>query len=182
MPSGDKIEALREKAQEFYEVDRRIEVLEVELDEKKKRRLEIQHRELPDIFAEAGVDVIGLPDAGVDVKVRNYYKASISSEWEEQQRQEAFAALEVAEGGDLIKTIVSYEFGKGEVEKARELQQIVHDSPLGNTVLPNVSMSVHWGTLTSFVRAEYEAGRELPLEKIGAIVGRIAEIKKRKEK
>lgn len=188
MPSDDKIAALRKKAQELYEVSARIERGEALLKELGARKLAIEMQELPALFEQAGMDKIGLPDAGengADVVVGPHFKASISSEWEQEKQNEAFQFLEDTGNGGLIKVTVSVEFGKGEIDKARELQEIIRKSPIGNTHPVSVSMGVHWGTLTSWLKeawANQSRGYDIPLEKIGAIVGQVAKIKQRKAK
>ncbi len=184
VPTEEGLSRLRKTAREWFDLQTEIERLEKQVADKKAEALVLQQRTLPDLFAEIGTDRIGLPDAGEfgsDVVVENFYKAGISSEWEEPRRVKGFEALEELGGGGLINTVVSVTFGKGEVEKARQLDQIIRDSPLGNEYVPEISMSVHWASLTSFVKEQIQAGETVPMEDLGATTGRIAKIKKRKK-
>ena len=182
VPSAENLEKLREAALELASVTASIEDYSEKLRKAQEREGELKRTILPDLFAAAGTDNIGLPEAGVDIRVKNYYKASISAEWPVEKQSEAFAWLESEGHGGLIRVVVSVSFGKGEIEKARELQERIRKSPIGNTHPAEIKMGVPWQTLTSFVREQYEAGEQLPLETLGAVAGRIAEVKKRKEK
>lgn len=182
VPSAENLEKLREAALELAMVTREIEDLSANLQKQQAREAELKRTILPDLFAAAGTDKIGLPEAGVDITVKNYYKASISAEWPVEKQNEAFSWLESEGHGGLIKVTVSVSFGKGELDKAKELQELIRQSPIGNTHPPEIKMGVPWQTLTSFVKEQYEAGEQLPLETLGAVAGRIAEVKKRKEK
>lgn len=182
VPSAENLEKLRVAALELANITARIENLSDDLKKAQEREAELKRTILPDLFAQAGTDKIGLPEAGVDINVKNYYKASISAEWPVEKQSEAFAWLESEGHGGLIRVTVSVSFGKGEIEKAKQLQELIRQSPIGNTHPAEIKMGVPWQTLTSFVREQYEAGEELPLETLGAVAGRIAEVKKRKEK
>jgi hypothetical protein len=180
--SDDKIAELRKACQEWYDIQLEIETTEAALKDLRARSQEIQHKELPAKFAELNTDKIGLPDANVDIVVEPYYKASISSEWDQSRQNDAYSWLEENGHGGLMKVVVSVAFQKGELEKARELQELIRKSPIGNTHPVDVGMSVHWGTLTSFVKEQVTAGEVLPLDTLGAVVGSIAKVKKRKQK
>lgn len=196
VPSEDKLVILRSRCQAWWDKQQRIEELEAEAKKLKAEALEMQHRELPSLFSDIGIDNIGLPDANVDIVVRPYYKASISADWPPEQQEEAFRVLEQHGGGPLVQVVVSVAFAKGEIEKARELQELIRQSPIGNTHPVNVKMGVNWNTLTSWIREIFTrdpetaarlmgAGQEVvktPLEKLGATVGQIADIKKRNKK
>lgn len=186
VPTEEGLSRLRREAQRFFDLQQEISSIEKSLSEKKAELLQIQQKSLPDLFAEIGTDNIGLPEAGengADVVVDTYYKAGITADWEEERRQRGFRELERLGGDALITTVVAVTFGRGEYEKARQLDELIRSSPIGNTHTPEISMSVHWGSLTSFLREQIEAGTQIEnREDLGLSTGRIAKIKPRKQK
>ena len=186
VPTEEGLSRLRREAQRWYDLEAEIAELEKRIAEKREESLKIQQRTLPDLFAEIGTDNIGLPDAGkfgADVVVTNYYKAGITADWEEERRQRGFDELERLGGGALIATVLAVRFGRGEIEDARELDRIIRESPLGNRYTPEISMAVHWGSLTSFLKEQIEGGVQIEnAEDLGLSTGRIAKIKPRKKR
>lgn len=186
VPTEEGLSRLRKVAQQWFDLDAEIEALEERLKEKKAESLVLQQRTLPDLFAEIGTDSVGLPEAGefgADVVVDNYYKAGITADWEEERRARGFAELERLGGGDLIRTVLSVTFGKGELELARKLDELIRQSPIGNTHIPEISMAVPWNSLTSFLKERVEAGTQIDnREDLGLSTGRIAKIKHRKKR
>jgi hypothetical protein len=86
--------------------------------------------------------------------------------------------------GDLLRTVVSVAFGPGEDEHAAACAGLLRGYFRGrNDIQKDVTeaVTVHWKTLTSFVKEQVESGEELPLPLLGATVGRVAEIKKRRK-
>lgn len=181
VPSSEKLEGLRAKATELAEVTARIENGEKLLKQLKERQNELQHRELPDLFEQAGTDHLGLAELGVDIVVAPFYRAGISAEWEPERREAGFSWLEEEGHGGVIKTRVEILFGREEVEEAKKLMEMLRQMPGGNSREITMDKSVHWGTLTSLVRELVERGEEVPLEKLGAVVGRRAAVKQRKK-
>ena len=69
--------------------------------------------------------------------------------------------------GDLVKNQVTCSFGRNEDEKASGLLCHLNDSGYESTQREWVEPS----TLRAFVREQYEAGRELPMDLLGAFIG-----------
>jgi hypothetical protein len=186
VPSEEGLMRLRKEAQRWFDLETEIAALEKKLEERKAESNQIRQKTLPDLFAEIGTDNIGLPEAGEfgsDVVVENYYKAGITADWDEARRQRGFAELGRLGGDALIKTVVSVVFGKGEIEKARQLDEMIRASPIGNTHIPEISMAVQWNTLTSFLKERIEAGDQIEnAEDLGLSTGRIAKIKPRRKR
>lgn len=186
--SKDKLDQARKLGLEFFELEEEIEKLEEKLATKKERKLELQHKTLPTLFGDAQIDIIGLPDQNVDIEIKPYYKASISSEWPTDDIKKGFETLEELDGQDIIRAELKVLFMKEEYEDAKELAEFIRRSwPKANSHPVNIDMSVPWMTLTKFVR-EYSEDEttdpltEEQLKALGATIGRIAKIKKRKEK
>lgn len=187
----DKLEKAKKFAQQLFDMEQRKEELETELSELNVKKLELQHRTIPEFLAEIGVDVVGLEEVKADVKVKPYYKASIAADWEEAKKTEAFKALDQNGGGALIRATVAVVFAKEEYEDAKGFMEFVRQKwPGANRHEMELSMTVPWNSLTSWMRVEHEAGRSLlsedkktvlPWSTIGGEVGRIAKVEKRKK-
>jgi hypothetical protein len=178
IPTDGDTSRLREKAMELGSVESELEKLAKRTTELNARKTALSFREIPDIMAELGIDSLGLPELNADIVEKPYYKASIPASWPDERRQAAFDWLEKNGHGSLVKVNVTVSFGKSELEKARELETLIRG--WSNEHTPELSMDVHWGTLTSFVKEQVTKGEVVPLETLGAEVGRIAVINRRK--
>lgn len=206
-PSDEQIAKLREKCVEMAAADADVSRLERELEAAKEKKNILAHKELPDIFAEMGIDRFGLPDVGefgADVVLSPYFKASIPAEWPEDRKKVAFDHLEELGGGDLIKVEVKFLLGKGESELARQLVDAVGQWAEHAEVSvpePSIGQGVPWNSLTSFVKerhgkekseeflalvqkaAEEEAPAPVSMntEKLNATIGMVVKVKERKK-
>lgn len=178
----------RAYAMEFATIDHEIETLEARVEELKVKRRNLAEVVLPNFFEGIlQMDSIGLPevgDNGVDVRIESFYHANIAKDWPEEQRERAFKYLEELDCEDVISVDVKFSFVRGEYEKARELQDFVRRNwPGANEYPPTLEKSVPWNTLTKVVRELMEdTSRKIDLSILGARAGRVAKIKKRKEK
>lgn len=179
--SEDKLDALRAKGVEYAALDAEINKLEETVKEKKRKLLNISMKEMPDLFDEAGADSIGLPDMGLDLKLKPYYHASIKEE--DPNRQAAYDWLIANGHGELIKTVVSVQFSKDELEQAYWFLEVVNFflKLQGLERVGSIKMGVLWQTLTAFVKEQVEAQVPLPLELLGATIGRVVKIVPRKK-
>jgi hypothetical protein len=146
--SKDKLDAVRAKVKEARDIDFSIQSLNERLSLLSKRKQELVHNELPDLFQDAKIDVLGIePEGnmpGYDTELKDFYHANIP----EARRDEAFAWL----------------------DKNRKLE-----------VSYSSKLSVPWNTLTAFVKEQVEKGAVLPLDILGATVGRVVKLKARKD-
>jgi hypothetical protein len=102
-----------------------------------------------------------------------FYRANIAASWDEERKYRAFQALEDFGASDLIKTVVTFSFPRGEKKVAQKLITRHKD------LFPKMAESVHSMTLTSWVREQVEAGKPTPAhDVIGAQVGQHVKIKK----
>lgn len=204
-PSTEQSEGVRAKAVELVTLDQRIEKGEALLAELRARRETVARRELVDAMDAIGQDHIGLAEFDVDIKTEDYVFASIPNPESEKDpeaaarkaelRAGAFAWLVENEHEGLIKTVVTVELPRGAYEDALRIKRIIDElpaldpetgEPVGNGgptgYCARVQESVHWGTLTSFVKEQIKRPEvTLPLEMLGATVGRVAKIVKRKK-
>lgn len=171
-PGGHLTDRVRVLAEDLATTEDLIAKTEERLRDLNDRRNTLAHRELPDAMDEAGIDHVGLSDMGVDLVLRPFYKANIPR----ARQAEAFAWLEENGHGDLIKVTVSVDYERGELEDARLLvEELSHKG-----ISAFLTQGVHWQTLTAFVREQVEAGEPLPLDLLGAMVGRVVRVQQRR--
>ena len=177
----DKLEALRDMARRLRDKEKEITDLDERLRATKAEAAEIRTKKLVDLMAEVGVDKVGLPAEGnypaCDAELRPYYHAVISADWEPERRQAAFAWLDSAGHGDLIKTAITVLLPRDDRAMALSIQHYLEQCGVQHTVL----LDVPWNTLTAFVREQVEKyHRTPPLETLGATVGQVVKLKARK--
>lgn len=180
VPTDAGLARLRKASQEMVDLDLRKKQLEEELKAVNIRLWDVQTRELPDLFAEVGVDNVGLPSAGVDVAILPYAHANIKADLPDEERESAFDYLASIGGGGLVRNEVTLVFARGEEDLLQEWLEKVRNLNLSFDP-PDVTVkrAVHWGTLTAFVKEQVGKGTVLDLKKLGATVGSIAKIQKR---
>jgi hypothetical protein len=180
--SEEALSAVGAKLRELRDLDGHIADLEHALAEKKARHLLIRERELVDLLDAAGQNKAGLPpegnQSGFDVEIANYYHANISSDWEPRRRDRAFSWIRRHHPG-MLRSTLTVSLGKGSEKQLKKLE-----SACRKLKIPfSVEFGVPWNTLTAFVREQIEEHRRRPpLELLGATAGRVAKIKKQKEK
>ena len=155
-------------ANDVADTDQEIQDLEDKLKVKKDYKKHLSENVLPNLFAEVGLSELKLAD-GRHLKVGNYYGASIK----DAKKEAAFAWLRNKGHGDLIKNQVSCSFGRDEDEKARGLIDTLNEKGYPSSQREWVEPS----TLRAFIREEHEAGKELPMDLLGAFVGQKTTIK-----
>ena len=181
--SASTMKKLRKVALEYAETEKQITALEGQLSELKATRQELKHKVLPDIMQEAGVDILGLPVAGVDVVVRMYCKAGIPKGWSAEKKKRAFDHLDELGGGDLIKSELVVKAGRGSSEGMRQLADRVRQIAAELNIHGNVELepAVQWNSLTAFVKECMGEGLPVDLDALGAHYGEIVEIVDKKE-
>lgn len=128
--------------------------LEDRVQEQKRIVQEFETKLIPDKCNELGLQSFVL-DNGLKFELRRDYQASIPKE----KTHQAYTWLESNGFGDLIKTTIETQFGRGELDEARALQQALSER-FG--VQADLKESVHHSTLKAFVRERMEEGEELP--------------------
>jgi hypothetical protein len=177
----DQLQNLRARVARVREL--RLEVIDLEqrLKTANAEITQLTRTELPDAFGEAGINHLGLDASdnlpAYEAKLKPFYKAVISAEWEPDRQTAAFEMLEERGAADLVRTTLTVELGRGE----RELAKAVKTAMVAAGVMPQEKLAVSWKTLTAWLRESIEMrGEEFSagdLEKIGAQVGRVVEMK-----
>lgn len=176
----DRLGFLRKKVQEKLNLDFEIADIEERLKEKKEERRKMEYETLPELFMEADVTNIGLPAVGnhpaVDFELKPHYHANISSEWEEDRRQESFTQLRSLKWGDLIKNKYEVQLGLGEGALAKKVEAALRKCK----VAFSKKQAVPWASLTAAVKQHYEGGKTLDDTQkrlLGATAGFIVKMK-----
>ena len=145
--------------------------LEQRTKDAKKELLQLTDNELPNMLAEIGLSKMTLDD-GSEVTVKQTYGASILV----ANRPKAYDWLRDNGYDDIIKNVVSCQFGRGEDEKALAFKAVAE-----NEGYPaDQKTDIHSGTLRAFVKERCEAGDDFPMELFGAYIGQRAIIKRSK--
>ncbi len=155
-------------ATDIAETENEIANLKEQLKKKEDYRTKLSEEVLPSLFSEVGLSELKLSD-GRKIKVSEYYRAAIKVE----NREAAYAWMRNNGFGDLVKNQVTCSFGRNEDEKASSLISDLSEKGLE----PAQREWVESSTLRAFVREQYEAGREIPMDLLGASVGHKTTIK-----
>lgn len=196
-PTPEESQNLTKLGLELVEIDQRLEKWALLAKELMARKTELQMKVLVDAMDAVGQDVIGLGDQGVDLKLDDYFKAGLPNPDadpkitdEERARLAELRAAGIAflseDAPDILTTTVTVTLPKGSLEKAREIVGAL-TSEQGFGLEPGrvkLEEGAHWATLTSYVKEQVRERKrsDLPLEALGATVGRIVKIVKRKKK
>lgn len=165
---------IQEKIQEAQTLTTQIQELEGRTDELVKKFDKLVGVTIPEMMEASGMDEIKMAD-GSKVTIKSDVKASISTE----RKPAAFDWLEQNGFGGLIKSDISVEFSREELEAANELVDELTEK--GHNALLN--RNVHAATLKSFVKEQLEAGTNIPVDLFGVFEYKVAKItapKKRK--
>jgi hypothetical protein len=169
MVGDSTLNRISQLATQQLELQRAVKVTELELDELKKKLERIEQHDLPEAMDEVGMSEFKLKD-GTKITISSFYNASIPAE----RREEAYTWLDDHEHGGIIKTDVSLNFGRGELEIAKEFVTWLNEQR--PELSPELSQNVHWQTLRAFVREMVESGAALPLDLFGVFIGRKAKL------
>lgn len=152
-------------------LEQRVEDLEAELKRAQQDLAKVAQELLPEALAEHGLSELKMDD-GSKITVSQFIQAHISKE----KQEEAFDWLREHDFDDLIKNVVSLEFGKGEDDHARDVMETLTN----RGYWPQNKQSVHPSTLKAFVKEQVEKGAEIPSDLFGVFIGKKAVIKKGK--
>ena len=146
----------------------KVERLDRELKDEKQALLKLTDEDLPSTMADLGLSRFSLDD-GSTVEVKPTYGASILV----KDRPAAYDWLRENGFDDIIKNVISCQFGRGEDDQASAFHAFA--SQQGYPTSQNES--IHSGTLKAFVKERIEAGEDFPHQLFGAYVGQRAIIK-----
>jgi hypothetical protein len=123
----------------------------------------LTEEDIPALMAELGVKKLTL-ESGETITVKADVECSLPKE-DLEKRAAALKWLEDNGHGGLIKTIVATQFGRGELEKATALAEVIATTTGKEAI---VGRDVHASTLKSFLNERIAAGDDVPLELFNA--------------
>lgn len=177
-PPKDKLEELAALARNAKLLETDIIKLEELLAKAKADYNVIIMEKIPDAMDSAGVSKLTFNDPNTnepfELAWKNFYHASISTDWEPNKRIKAFKYLEDLGEGDLIKTEVIISFAREDRKKALK---VISDLK-AKDIRAEIKENVHHMTLTAWLKNQIETKNFTPeLTTIGATVGRKAVVK-----
>ena len=179
-PSEDRLIYLRARVAEVRDLELKIEQVEEELANLRRRQLTIQSDELPALFDECGLSELKLNAQGnmpeYLARMTTQINASLPKDDRGEQALKKFKWL-----AELSKNTFTILFDKADLKKAKKLEQTLKKAKVPFTK----ETRVHASTLTAEIRRRYADGRPLPpadLELLGAYVRPLVKIEKVKEK
>ena len=186
-PSDEHLSSVAALAAKQQDLEQRVQATEQSLDTLKGELAKVSEYDLPDAMAAIGLTEFKLAD-GYKVTVGQEYYANIPSPDSEdpdlrERRRAAFAWLNENNHGDLIKSQIVVDAGRGEQEKAARVMRGLQAAGIPF----NQTEAVHWSTLKAFVKeqmtaTEGEAVRPpFPGHLFGAHVKTVARIKQSKK-
>lgn len=181
-PTEDQLEAIRGDMRRARELELRSQELQQQLAEVQDELQTLLTATLPGKFEEVGIDKLGLLAEGnlpaYDATLKPYYRASIPAAWPPERQQKAFGYLETHDAGDLIRNTFTVELGRGTTRQQERLRKALAKTG----VAYNERRAVNHNTLTAWVKEQIEKHATMPdLETLGAQVGKIINLKPRKE-
>ena len=168
-PQNDSLKEVSFWAQEQLRLEEVVRLKEEDLADEKKKLKDIVEQKLPDAMRECNLSEIKLAD-GSKVSVQQFYSARIGKERE----AEAFAWLKQNGHEDIIKNVISVQFGRGEDESAVS----VSESLIAQGYAPTNKRWVEPMTLKAFAREQVENGTDLPFDVFNVYVGQKTKITK----
>ena len=167
IPSNN-LEKIGAVATDIADTQEEISKIKEQLRKKEEYERKLSREVLPSLFSEVGLSELKLAD-GRKIKVSEYYTATPLKE----NRAKVYTWLRDNGFGDLVKNQVTCSFGRNEEEKASGLLSHLNEKGYQSAQREWVEPS----TLRAFVREQYEAGKELPMDLLGAFIGHKTTIK-----
>tara|TARA_R110002153_G_scaffold3204_4_gene15552 strand:- start:5204 stop:5770 length:567 start_codon:yes stop_codon:yes gene_type:complete len=153
--TNDNLKEVSYWAQEQLKLEEKVRDKEESLADSKKALKDIIEQKLPDAMRECNLSEIKLAD-GSKITVQQFYSARIGKERE----AEAFAWLKQNGHEDIIKNVISVQFGRGEDESASD----VSEKLISQGYSPTNKRWVEPMTLKAFAREQVENGKDLPFD------------------
>jgi hypothetical protein len=173
-PTEEQMALVVRLARRQYQLEKDIAQIEEALKVKNAEHRKVASQDLPEAMAAAGINSTELT-GGYKISLETTYKAGLSKE----NPEPGLEWLEQHNAASLIKHHVAVEFGKGEDARANALAEQLKSQYSGNRVLD--TRSVHWQTLTAFVREKLQNGISLPFDLLGIHVNTQSVIEPPKE-
>ena len=184
-PASNELGAIAEAAQRAQILRDEIDELTKQLKEKEQRLKSLTEQEMPDLMQELNVKNFTLTDGSkvclvdiVSVSIPSAgaidrAKGDVKEELYERQQQ-CFDWLRDNGGGDLIKSNVEVQFGKGEDKSCTEFKKGLREK----RIVFRDSMGVHPSTLKAFIAECLSRGKNVPSEMFKLYTGQKVQIRR----
>ena len=184
-PASNELGAIAEAAQRVLILQDEINALREQLKDKEQTLRQLTETEMPDLMQELNVKDFTLTD-GSQVKLTDIVNASIPSagaierakgdnkEELYERQQQCFDWLRSHGGGELIKSNVEVQFGKGEDESCTVFKKELRDKK----IFYRDSMGVHPQTLKAFIGECLGRGIKVPNDIFKLYTGQKVQIRR----
>tara|TARA_R100000995_G_scaffold84267_3_gene62437 strand:- start:1936 stop:2472 length:537 start_codon:yes stop_codon:yes gene_type:complete len=152
---------IAESCNKLLETQNEVQKVEDKLKKLKETERELSEMTIPSAMQAAGLSMLKLEN-GVTVDIRPFYAAKIPA----SKQEEAFEWLRDNGAGDLIKNIVSLNFGKSEDQEASNL---VEDLKTRGYAVDQ-KMKVEPMTLKAYVKERIQNGQKIDMELFGVYI------------
>jgi hypothetical protein len=165
VPSKEvNLTTIRDKAKELRDFYLQKADLENQLREANERIVHVERHELIDMFNSAGISSVTVdPDGNHPAFIAErstVYGAKIPDE----KRIEALQWFDQQGHGDLVKSVITIQFGMQEHEKRLEAMKLLD----AHGIEYYTNESVHHMTLKAFVKGELKKNHVIPMDLLGA--------------
>lgn len=168
-PSTGQLSDIETLCRRAFELQGEIEMLQAAATKTREELNGILLKTLPDMIAGAGLKSFTLSD-GKKIEIKDYVSGSLPKDPEAHER--ALVWIRNNDGDALIKTHVHAEFRKGEGNLAGEALELLRN--LG--VEFSAKETIHHSTLVSYAKERMRKGKDVPMETLGLVAGRMAKI------
>ncbi len=172
VPLGENILAqISQTAREVLAAQQEVSDLTERLKDAQKRLEALQQTVLPDLMQAAGQEELTTID-GLKVSIKEIMRGTPTKDNEAA----AFQWLRDHGHSGIIKSALQADLGRADETKVRDTLKLLTDAG----VPAKSSQSVHWQTLGSLVRELMARGDDVPLDLLGVIIWKQAEVKPKK--
>ena len=155
---------IRDKAKSLRDAYLKQTDLENQLKEVGNQISKIERDELPAMFSQAGISSVTVEAAGNHPAFIAERTTVITAKIPDEKRLQAFQWFEQQGHGDLIKSVITVNFGMQEHEERLRVMKLLSD----NRVEYYTNEQIHHMTLKAFVKHEIQRGNPIPMDLLGA--------------
>lgn len=175
--SEDKLDQIRAQCKIMRNLTLEIKTAQEAIAVKQKELTALSTKTLPELFAENNIPSITLGKEGnypeIVLESKPFYKAVLPAE-----KDPGLRWLENKGHGDLIKRVFVVKLPMKSAKAADQLRKLVQKLDLAY----EEEETVPWATLTAFVKEMIEKRKKaVPLEILGAIIGRVVKMKPKRD-
>ena len=172
----DELEDIASLLQRQLKAELDVELAENELKNKKEQFRKLSEEIIPARMTELGMTSTEMSD-GSKVEVEEYIQARIPVR-DEVKKAKCHKWLEENGLGDLLKNEVTMNFGRGEDQQAKQLEETIRNMGY----IPQVKVSVPWNTLEAALVKWHQDGNNVPDDLFQWHVGQRTKITRQKKK